>query len=171
MSVQDPTYSGNGFEKFFEHVGHDFHVVFDVGANLITKLPQYIQDAKQAATDATQVVPLVQSVISASIALYQLGLPIFVAVSQAGVNLSADAAALAAIDAAIPNMQTAVNNFVAAVKALAVAIGADWTELIAQLTPSAPAPAAEPATAALVDPAPAKPALVIGAGLHTVVAA
>jgi hypothetical protein len=78
-------------------------------------------------------VPLVQNVVTASLAFAKPAASIAAAVGSAGTNLAADEAALAAIVSEAPTLQSHLTAFVAAVKALAVEIGADWTQLLADL--------------------------------------
>ena len=127
----------NGFVAFFEHVGHDVEVVFGCGERLVADLPKYIKTAEDAQADAVKVVPLVQNVIATSLAFAKPAIAIGAAVSGAGANFIADEAAIAAVLAIVPTLQGLLAAFVAAVKALASAIGVDWSQLIADLSGSA----------------------------------
>ncbi len=142
MSEGNPVYSGNAFEQFIEHVGHDVHVVFDAGEKLVANLPKYIKAAQDVHEDVAPIIPLVQAVIAASLALAQPVIAIGSAISTAGTNLAADEAALASVISAGPALQAKIVAFVAAVKALASQIGVDWSQLIADLSPAAAAPVA-----------------------------
>jgi|GEM_PF-1827206 len=137
MSTTQPAYTGNAFEMFFEHVGHDAKVVFLSGEKLLTKLPIYIKAVEDAGGDVGQIVPLVQAVISASLAFAKPAIAISAAVGTAGTNLAIDEAAVSAVVSEAGTLDSTLATFIAAVKALATAIGADWTELVADLSPAA----------------------------------
>jgi hypothetical protein len=137
MSVQAEVYSGNDFERFFEHVGHDVKVVFSAGEKLVADLPKFIKAAEDTGGDVKQIVPLVQNVITAALAFAKPAIAIGAAVGTAGVNLAADEAAIAAVISAASSLDASLNAFVAAVKALAIAIGADWKQLDADLDTAA----------------------------------
>jgi len=133
MSTTEVVYTGNKFAQFFEHVGHDAKVVFSVGEKLVADLPKYIKTAEDAGGDVKQIVPLVQNVITASLSFAKPAIAISAALATAGTNLSADEAAIAAVVGAASSLDSAMKVFIAAVKALAVAIGADWKQLVVDL--------------------------------------
>ena len=143
----------NGFEKFFETIGHDAKVVLGEGEKLVTDLPRFVKAADDAVSEVKQVVPLVQAVVAASLALGKPVIAIESAVSSAGLNLAADESAIALVVSQGPALTSELDAFVAAVKALAVAIGVDWQQLVADLTTpvaatsvaAAPVSAAKPA--------------------------
>jgi hypothetical protein len=123
----------NGFEKFFEKVGHDIKVVFTAGEKLVADLPKFIQGAEDVGGDVKQIVPLVQAVLTASLAFAKPAIAIGAAIGTAGINLAADEAAFTSVISEAETLQSQIVTFVAAVKALATAIGADWTHLLADL--------------------------------------
>lgn len=129
----------NEFEKIVETVGHDVAVVFGAGEKLVANLPKFIKAFDDGAVDAKAIVPLVQNVISAGVAFVKPAAAIGAAVAGAGTNLAADEVAIASVVAEAPALETQIAAFVAAVKALAVAIGADWSQLVADLETPAPA--------------------------------
>jgi hypothetical protein len=120
--------------KILEDVGHDIKVVFSAGEKLVADLPKYIKDAEDAGADAKRIVPLLQNVVTASLAFAKPAAAIAAAVGLAGTNLGADETAIASILALVPSLQSKLSSFVAAVKALAVETGADWTQLLADLS-------------------------------------
>jgi len=134
MSNGTQVYTGNGFERFFEHIGHDVAVVFTSGEKLVAKLPEFIKAAKDAGTDAEQLVPLVQNVITAAMAFVKPAASVLAAFGSGGTNLTADENAIGSVVAEAPALESDLQVFVSAVKALAIAIGADWEQLVADLT-------------------------------------
>jgi hypothetical protein len=131
-------------KTFFDAVGHDVKIVFIDADKIVSNLPKFIAEAKDAEADVKQVVPLVQAVVTAALALAKPAVAVGAAVGSAGVNLAADETAIASLISAGPQIESGLTAFVAAVKALAQAIGADWTALIAEL--DAPAATATPAS-------------------------
>jgi hypothetical protein len=133
MTEQGAVKAGNAMERFFERLGHDARVVFESGERLVETLPKYIQAAELAGGDVKEIVPLVQAVITASLAFAKPAMAIAAALGAAGANLAADEAAISALAGAAGTLDAALGNFVAAVKALAEAIGADWKQVAAEL--------------------------------------
>ena len=136
MSVDNPVYTGNVVQRFFEHFGHDIHLGLRIGEAVVTKLPTVIRDIQ---SDQARVVPLVQAVIAKSIALAKAAVPVETAVAALGANVPAD---LAAVSSVSP-LETAVADLFDAIKALAIEIGVDWNQLAADLL-AAPAPTTTP---------------------------
>jgi hypothetical protein len=133
MTTAAAVYTGNDFEKFFEHVGHDAKVVFLSSEKLVAELPKFIKAAEDTGGDVKQIVPLVQNVIAASLTFAKPAIAIGAAISTAGTNLAADEAAISIVISSAGSLESALTTFVAAVKALALAIGADWDQLVADL--------------------------------------
>ena len=140
MSEQNPVYTGTSLEKFFEHVGHDVHVVFNVGESLVDKLPNFIKAAEDAEKDVPQIVSLVQAVIKTSIALAQPAISVVGTLVGNGANVIADTTVIPAVEADIPTFKTNLAAFVAAIKELASALGVDWTQLVNDLSIPASTP-------------------------------
>ena len=134
MSTTAPVYTGNGFEKFIEHVGHDIKVVFTAGERVVADLPKFIKTATDGGQDIKHIVPLVQDVVAASMAFAKPAVAIGAAIGSAGTNFAADTAAVSTILGLVPTFQASLQTFFAAIKALAEEIGVDWKQLAADLS-------------------------------------
>lgn len=148
MSESTPVYTGNAFDKFFEHVGHDVHVVFTAGESLVDKLPNFIKAAEDAEKDVPEIVALTQAAIKASIAFAKPGIAIVAALMANGTNILADATIIPTIEAEIPTFESTLSAFVSSIKALASAMGVDWTQLLDDITGKVALPTSTTATTA-----------------------
>jgi hypothetical protein len=127
----------NGFEKFFITVGHDIKVVVLAGEHVVAKLPEYIKTAKDAEQEVKDIVPLVQDVITKSIAFAKPAAAIGAAISAGGTNLAADTAVMSTILGSLPSLEADLQAFWGSVKTLAEAIGVDFSTLKADIEAAA----------------------------------
>lgn len=102
MSEQAPTYSSNPLLDGIEHVGHWLHVA---EMAVVDDLPKFIVVANNVKAQAPTIVAQVQAVVADVVSLKTLIAAIAVAAVAKGVNVTADAGVLAALEAAVPTFE------------------------------------------------------------------